>query len=165
MCARPSISPRTSAARWCWAFPTTCRRSNTWRTSPTRPRRCTSRGSGACSPIRKLWPRWSRGWRDGQAAADIYLRSDARAGIEAILAGLDKTLGAGKPTAATIRSKELAHRIATEPPDAMAFDIEPGVLDPREVVSAIDAAVPKDWDVVVGGGHQAYFPAQMVGRP
>src|SRR5213079_3047914 len=106
-----------------------------------------------------------RGLRDGQAAADIYLRSDARAGIEAILAGLDKTLGAGKPTAATIRSKELAHRIATEPPDAMVFDTEPGVLDPRAVVRAIDAAVPKDWDIVVGGGHQAYFPAQMVGRP
>jgi thiamine pyrophosphate-dependent acetolactate synthase large subunit-like protein len=106
-----------------------------------------------------------RGLRDGQKAADIYVRSDALIGVEAILAGLDKTLGAGKPTAASIRSKELAHRIATEPPDAMPFDLEPGVLDPRAVVRAIDAVVPKDWDVVVGGGHQAYFPAQMVGRP
>ena len=52
---------------------------------------------------------------DGQKAADIYIRSDALAGVEAILAGLDKKLGAGKPTAASIRSKELAHRIATEP--------------------------------------------------
>jgi hypothetical protein len=25
----------------------------------------------------------------------------------------------------------------------------------------IDAVVPKDWDVVVGGGHQAYFNTQM----
>src|SRR5207237_8411127 len=64
-----------------------------------------------------------------------------------------------------IRSKELAQRIATEPPDAMSFEMEPGVVDPREVIRAIDAIVPKDWDVVVGGGHQAYFPAQMVGRP
>ena len=106
-----------------------------------------------------------RGLRDGQAAADLYVRSDALVGVEAILAGLDKTLGAGKPTAAAIRSKELAHRIATEPPDAEPFDLEPGVLDPRAVIRAIDAVVPKDWDVVVGGGHQAYFPAQMVGRP
>jgi len=106
-----------------------------------------------------------RGLRDGQAAADLYLRSDALVGVEAILAGLDKQLGAGKPTAASIRSKELAHRIATEPPDAEPFDLEPGVLDPRAVVRAIDAVVPKDWDVVVGGGHQAYFPAQMSGRP
>jgi len=70
-----------------------------------------------------------RGLRDGQQAADIYLRSDALAGIEAILAGLDRKLGAGKPTAAAVRTKELAHRIATEPPDAMPFDIAPGELD------------------------------------
>src|SRR6201995_2654344 len=65
-----------------------------------------------------------RGLRDGQKAADIYVRSDVRTGVEAILAGLDKKLGAGKPTAAAIRSKELAHRIATEPADSEAFDIE-----------------------------------------
>ena len=106
-----------------------------------------------------------RGLRDGQKAADLYVRADALAGIEAILTGLDKKLGAGKPTAAAIRSKELAHRIATELPDAIPFDIEPGVLDPREVIRAIDAVVPKDWDCVVGGGHQAYFNTQMRGRP
>ena len=53
-------------------------------------------------------------------------RSDALVGTEAILAGLDKKLGAGKPTAASIRTKELAHRIATEPADSMKFEIEPG---------------------------------------
>src|ERR1051326_8684981 len=106
-----------------------------------------------------------RGLRDGQKAADIYLRSDARVGVEAILAGLDKKLGVGKPTAAAIRSKELAHRIATEPADSMPFDVAPGVLDPREVIQAIDAVVPKDWDIVGGSGHQAYFNTQMRGRP
>ena len=106
-----------------------------------------------------------RGLRDGQKAADIYVKSDALVGIEAILAGLDKKLGVGKPTAAAIRTKELAHRIATEPADSMPFDIAPGVLDPREVIQAIDAVVPKDWDIVVGGGHQAYFNTQMRGRP
>jgi thiamine pyrophosphate-dependent acetolactate synthase large subunit-like protein len=105
-----------------------------------------------------------RGLRDGQRAAQMYLRSDALVGIEAILAGLDKKLGKGNPTAATIRTKELAHRIATEPADTMRFDIAPGELDPRAVVDAIDAVVPKDWDVVVGGGHQAYFNTQMRGR-
>ncbi|MGH6962569.1 MAG: hypothetical protein ACREE7_18980, partial [Dongiaceae bacterium] len=106
-----------------------------------------------------------RGLRDGQKAADIYVRSDALIGIEAILAGLDKKLGVGKPTAAAIRTKELAHRIATEPADSMPFDIAPGVLDPREVIKALDAVIPKDWDIVVGGGHQAYFNTQMRGRP
>ena len=106
-----------------------------------------------------------RGLRDGQKAADLYVKSDALVGVEAILAGLDKKLGAGKPTAAAIRTKELAHRIATEPADSMPFDIAPGVLDPREVIRALDEVIPKDWDIVVGGGHQAYFNAQMRGRP
>jgi thiamine pyrophosphate-dependent acetolactate synthase large subunit-like protein len=87
-----------------------------------------------------------RGLRDGQKAADIYVRSDARVGAEAILAGLDKKLGVGKPTAAAIRTKELAHRIATEPADSMKFDLAPGVLDPRDVIGALDQVIPKDWD-------------------
>src|SRR5262249_57811659 len=103
--------------------------------------------------------------REGLKADDPYLKSDALIGVEAILAGLDKKRGAGKPTAAAIRTKELAHRIATEPADSMPFDIEPGVLDPREAIRAIDEVVPKDWDIVVGGGHQAFFNAQMRGRP
>jgi thiamine pyrophosphate-dependent acetolactate synthase large subunit-like protein len=106
-----------------------------------------------------------RGLRDGQKAADIHVKADARIGVEAILAGLDKKLGTGKPTAATIRTKELEHRIATEPADSMKFDIAPGVLDPRDVIDTLDTVIPKDWDIVVGGGHQAYFNAQMRGRP
>jgi acetolactate synthase I/II/III large subunit len=106
-----------------------------------------------------------RGLRDGQKAADLYVKSDARVGVEAILAGLDKKLGSGKPTAATIRTKELENRIATEPSDSMHFEIAPDVLDPRKVIDALDTVIPKDWDIVVGGGHQAYFNAQMRGRP
>src|SRR5579864_6163449 len=106
-----------------------------------------------------------RGLRDGQQAADIYVRSDALVGVEAILAGLDKKLGAGKPTAAAIRTKELAHRIATEPADSMPFDIAPGVLDPRDVIAALDAVIPKDWDIVVGGGHQAISNTRCAAGP
>src|SRR5947208_11628310 len=64
-----------------------------------------------------------RDLRDGQAAADLYIRSDARVSVEASLASLSNKLGAGQPTAAAIRTKELAHRIATEPADSEAFDI------------------------------------------
>ena len=98
-------------------------------------------------------------------AADLYVKSDALVGIEAILAGLDKKLGAGKPTAAAIRTKELAHRIATEPADSTPFEVAPGVLDPRKVIEALDMVIPKDWDIVIGGGHQSYFNTQMRGRP
>jgi thiamine pyrophosphate-dependent acetolactate synthase large subunit-like protein len=106
-----------------------------------------------------------RGLRDGMKAADLYVKSDALVGIEAILAGLDKKLGAGKPTAAAIRTKELAHRIATEPSDSMEFEVATGVLDPRKAIEALDTVIPKDWDIVIGGGHQSYFNSQMRGRP
>src|SRR4029078_7745923 len=66
---------------------------------------------------------------------------------------------------AWVRRERSPARIAPEPADSEHFDIEPGVLDPRAVVEAVDKVVPKDWDVVVGGGHQAYFPAQRRGRP
>ena len=46
----------------------------------------------------------------------------------------------------------------------MAFDIQPGVLIHARR-SAIDAVVPKDWDIVVGGGHQASpAPGLAAGR-
>src|SRR5262249_3514867 len=106
-----------------------------------------------------------RGLRDGMKAADLYIKSDARVGAEAILAGLDKKLGSGKPTAASIRTKELEKRIATEPADSMEFDTPAGGLDPRDVIAALVPFIPKDWDIFVGGGHQAYFNAQMRGRP
>ena len=106
-----------------------------------------------------------RGLRDGQKAADMYLKADALVGVEAIIAGIDKKLGTGKPTASTVRTKDLAHRIATEPADAVPFDIEPGLLDPRKAIDALDKAIPKDWDIVGGTGHQAFWLAQMRGRP
>ncbi len=106
-----------------------------------------------------------RGLRDGQKAADIYVKSDALVAVEAITAGLDRVLGSGKPTAAAIRTRELAHRIATEPADSVPFEIEPGLVDPRAAISAIDATVPKHWDIVGGTGHQAYWLAQTRGRP
>ncbi|MFZ2145338.1 MAG: thiamine pyrophosphate-binding protein [Xanthobacteraceae bacterium] len=34
--------------------------------------------------------------------------------------------------------------INAKPADSMPFDIAPGVLDPRKVIRAIDAVVPKD---------------------
>jgi acetolactate synthase I/II/III large subunit len=101
-----------------------------------------------------------RGLRDGMSAAQLYLKADARSAVEAVLAGL----GGGTPTA-TVRTAELAHRLAHELADDLAFTIEPGVIDPRAAVRALDAVVPKDWDIVSGSGHQAYFVSQMRGRP
>jgi thiamine pyrophosphate-dependent acetolactate synthase large subunit-like protein len=105
-----------------------------------------------------------RGLRDGMSAAHLYIRADARASAEAITAALDKGLGAGRPTAAAIRTNELAHRIAHDLPDDAHFDIAPGLVDPRAAIRALNTVIPPDWDIVSGSGHQSYFNSQMRGR-
>jgi len=106
-----------------------------------------------------------RGLTEGALAANLFITADAKVTAEALLAELEATLGAGKPAAATIRTNELAHRIATELPDDQQFEIAPDVLDPRAVIRTLDDIIPKDWDIVSGSGHQAYFNSQMRGRP
>src|SRR6185436_12066048 len=50
-------------------------------------------------------------------------------------------------------------------PDSQAFEIEPGLLDPRRVVEALEAALPAEWEMVNSGGHCSAFFAQMPSRP
>lgn len=94
----------------------------------------------------------------GRVAADAHLRSDARLGVEA----LSKAVA---PKPAEWRTAELAERIATEPADATRFAAVPGLHDPRDVVSALEAALPPDWEMVNSSGHCSYFFAQMPSRP
>lgn len=106
-----------------------------------------------------------RGLSEGNLAANFYITADAKVTAEALLTEIDKGAGTGKPTAAAIRTNQLAHRIATELPDDQHFDVAPGFLDPRAIIRTLDGIIPKDWDVVSGSGHQSYFNSQMRGRP
>ncbi len=94
----------------------------------------------------------------GQEVARHHLRADAALGVEALCESI-----AEKPR--SWRSPGLAQRIADTPPDTMAFDIAPGLLDPRDVVSALEAALPMDWEMVNSSGHCSWFFAQMPSRP
>jgi thiamine pyrophosphate-dependent acetolactate synthase large subunit-like protein len=101
------------------------------------------------------------GWLSyGTGAPDLSLRCDAKAGVEAILAELRDD---GSPTSG-FHSAVLARRIATEKHDPREYAIEPGAFDPREVMAALDRVIPKDWDIVTGAGHNAYFSSLMRGR-
>jgi acetolactate synthase I/II/III large subunit len=100
------------------------------------------------------------GLRNGMKAADFYLRADAKL---AAAAALEKLRARGKAKA-SIRSAELARRIAEEPADGAQFPIEPGLLDPRRAIDELDRVIPKDYDCVSGSGHQAYFHSTMRGR-
>jgi thiamine pyrophosphate-dependent acetolactate synthase large subunit-like protein len=100
-----------------------------------------------------------RGLKDGMRAADLFVRADAKVGAEAAARELVR---AGAK--AGFRSPKLAQRIALAAPDTAQFSIAPGTFDPRQVTAALDRVIPKDWEMVSGSGHSAYFQTHMRGR-
>jgi len=94
----------------------------------------------------------------GQVVAGHHLRADARLGVEALTAALPKGT---KPW----RTDAMAARIRDSKPDSMKFDLAPGLLDPRDVIEALEKALPGDWEMVNSGGHCSWFFAQMPSRP
>lgn len=99
-----------------------------------------------------------RGLKDGRRSAQLHLRADARLGIEALSAAISV------PTRSEARSETLRRSIAEAPADATQFEIEPGLMDPRQVVAELDRIIPKDWDIVAGTGHSSYFYSHLKGR-
>src|SRR5687768_407888 len=93
----------------------------------------------------------------GQEVARHHLRADARLGVEALTAALS-TRNKGW------RTDAMAARIHDSKPDSHVFEIEPGLLDPRDVVQALEEALPREWEMVNSGGHCSWFFAQMPSR-
>ncbi len=138
----------------------------------------------------QLWPKAKTlqididpvGVSQGQEVARHHLQADARLGVEALTAALtaasDTTVtvaSAAMSTAAVTaasparseawRSDAIAARIRDTKPDNHVFEIQPGLLDPRRVVEALEAVLPRDWQLVNSGGHCSWFFAQMPSRP
>jgi len=93
----------------------------------------------------------------GQEVARHHLRADARLGAEALTAALPAR-------ARTWRSEAMAKRIRESKPDSHPFKIEPGLLDPRDVVEVLEKHLPRDWEMVNSSGHCSWFFAQMPSR-
>jgi acetolactate synthase-1/2/3 large subunit len=94
----------------------------------------------------------------GQEVAKNHLRADARLGVEALTAALPER-------AAKWRTEAMAARIRDTKPDSHVFEIEPDLLDPREVAASLEKAIPADWELVNSSGHCSWFFAQMPSRP
>jgi len=97
----------------------------------------------------------------GRLAAHSFVRADAVEGVAALI----EALGPRPQDAPGWRSPELAARIQEAPADSAVYPETPGLFDPRRVVEALDAALPKEWEMVNSSGHGSYFFAQMHGRP
>jgi len=94
----------------------------------------------------------------GQEVAKHHLRADARLGVEALTAALPARTK-------NWRTEAMAARIRDSKPDSMKFDIAPGLLDPRDVIEALEKSLPRDWEMVNSGGHCSWWYAQMPSRP
>ncbi len=94
----------------------------------------------------------------GQEVAKHHLRADARLGVEALTESLPAT-------ANPWRSNAIAENIRVSKPDSLEVEIEPDLLDPRDVVESLEDALPADWELINSSGHCAGFTAHMPSRP
>ncbi|WP_417584224.1 thiamine pyrophosphate-binding protein [Pelagibacterium sp.] len=103
-----------------------------------------------------------KGISQGIKVADLHVRSDALEGAQA----LEDALRKRGPVRIGFRTEGTARRIRTETEDSLQFTIDRGTVDPRAIIREIDRVVPKDWYMVGGSGHSAYFTVtHMRDRP
>jgi len=103
-----------------------------------------------------------RGLWQGLKTADLHVRADAKSAAETIL----KRMAERGVSKTGFRTAEMAAQIAADSPDDKVYPVQPNTVDPRKMVLELDQVIPKDWDIVVGGGH--YFSMAMThmkGRP
>jgi hypothetical protein len=90
----------------------------------------------------------------GQEVARHHLRADARLGVEA----LDRGAARAQGKLAQRRDGGAHPRFETRQPGVRD---RAGLLDPRDVVEALEKHLPRDWEMVNSGGHCSWFFAQM----
>ncbi|HEU5025601.1 MAG TPA: thiamine pyrophosphate-binding protein [Spirillospora sp.] len=90
--------------------------------------------------------------------ADCYVQADAVTALTELNQALGATRIEGFHTAAT-RSR------LTDWLDApIDYVNEPGRIDPREAIKVLDAAMPREFDLVLGSGHQTDFGTMLFQR-
>jgi thiamine pyrophosphate-dependent acetolactate synthase large subunit-like protein len=97
---------------------------------------------------------------DGRAA-DVYVHTDARLGVEA----LEAELASRSYQNTGYRTAEVTGRLAHHFDDPGEFDIEPDLLDAREVCRVLDDVVPAEFNLVTGSGASAGFTTMICNRP
>ncbi|SFT47765.1 thiamine pyrophosphate-binding protein [Mesorhizobium sp. YR577] len=100
------------------------------------------------------------GLKDGVRAADLYVRADAKEAAEAIHTALKEYATRDR----RLRTAANAERIRDLSVDRRQFSIAPDTVDPRAIIEELDGIIPKDWEIVSGTGHCAYFHSQMKNR-
>jgi thiamine pyrophosphate-dependent acetolactate synthase large subunit-like protein len=96
----------------------------------------------------------------GGRAADCYLQSDARIGVEA----LEKLLADRGVKLTGYRTPDVKAQLVGHNADRTEFQIDPGTVDPREAVIALDQTVPPEIGVLSGSGMTSAFCSMLMTR-
>ena len=96
----------------------------------------------------------------GLRSAECYLQADAREGVEALDAALEKR----KFSQSGYRRPEIKARLAGAFADKTDYALESGHLDPRDVCLALDEAVPGEINLFTGNGCTAGFSNMLLNR-
>lgn len=94
----------------------------------------------------------------GQVVARHHLRADAKLGAQALADALPAS-------SSPWRNSEIADQLASRPADSFEYPAEPGLHDPRDVIAALESALPASWEMVNSSGHCSGFAAHMPSRP
>ncbi|WP_433136869.1 thiamine pyrophosphate-binding protein [Actinomadura nitritigenes] len=90
--------------------------------------------------------------------ADCYIQADA----VTALTELNQVLGATRIEG--FHTAETRSRLTDWLEAPIDYVDEPGRIDPREAVRALDAAMPPEFDLVLGSGHQTDFGTMLFQR-
>ena len=92
---------------------------------------------------------------DGEHGVEIWRSDGTPEGTDLLDLETRRTLGAGSyPVGLTPWGDRV-----------LFFASEPDVHDPRDVVAALEAALPAEWELVNSSGHCSFYFAQMPSRP
>jgi thiamine pyrophosphate-dependent acetolactate synthase large subunit-like protein len=96
----------------------------------------------------------------GGRFSDCYVQSDARLGVEA----LNSLLSEQGVKCVGYRTPEVRARLIDHKYDRKVFPIDPGTVDPREAVLAVDELVPPHFGVLSGSGMTPGFANMLMTR-
>jgi len=96
----------------------------------------------------------------GGRAADCYLQADARIGVEE----LEKLLARRNVKLAGYRTPDVKAKLVNHNADRTEFEMDPGTVDPREAVIALDQLVPPEIGVLSGSGMTSAFCSMLMTR-
>ena len=97
----------------------------------------------------------------GVRAADLYVRSDAKAGVE----GLDKLLAARNVKATGYHTPDVKEKLAHRTEDSREFALDPGTVDPRKAIAMLDDLMPLNVGMFAGSGSSTGMSNMIMNRP